>query len=99
MDPNSASAIAAELQADIRLGRLPPGSVLRQDELAGRFGVSRQPIRLAIETLRAAGLVAARRDRSVEVAGLPPQALGELLALRRLVEREALLLAMPNADQ
>jgi DNA-binding GntR family transcriptional regulator len=99
MDPNSASAIANRLQSDIRRGRLPAGSVLRQDELAARFGVSRQPVRLAIEALRSAGLVTPRSDRSVEVAGLSAQALDDLLALRRLVEREALAGAMSRIDQ
>jgi DNA-binding GntR family transcriptional regulator len=98
MDPASPGAIAAHLQTDIRHGRLPAGSVLRQDELAERFGVSRQPVRLAIETLRSAGLVIARRDRSVEVAELSPRALDDLLALRRLVEREALAGAMSRID-
>jgi DNA-binding GntR family transcriptional regulator len=99
MDPNSASAIAGAIEADIRRGRLPPGAVLRQDELAARFGVSRQPIRLAIEALRSAGLVTPRRDRSVEVAGISAQAREELLTLRQLVEREALLLALPHLDR
>jgi DNA-binding GntR family transcriptional regulator len=98
MDPNSPGAIAGALQADIRQGRLPAGSVLRQDELATRFGVSRQPIRMAIEALRSAGLVTSRHDRSVEVAGLAAEARTDLLALRRLVEREALLLALPRLE-
>jgi DNA-binding GntR family transcriptional regulator len=87
------------LQTEIRQGRLPAGSVLRQDELAERFGVSRQPVRLAIEALRSAGLVIPRRDRSVEVAGLSAQALDDLLALRRLAEGQALAGAMGRIDQ
>jgi DNA-binding GntR family transcriptional regulator len=99
MDPNSASAIAGNLQDDIRLRRLPPGSVLKQDDLAARFGVSRQPVRLALEILRSAGLVAARPDRSVEVVGLSAEAQGDLLDLRLLVERQALALAMAQMDR
>src|SRR5260221_5824158 len=99
MDPNSTNTIAGRLQDDIRLSRLPPGSVLRQDELAARFGVSRQPVRLALEILRSTGLVAARSDRSVEVVGLTAEALGDLLDVRLLAERQALALAMAQMGQ
>jgi DNA-binding GntR family transcriptional regulator len=99
MDPSSGSEIARCLQEDIRLGRLPQGSILRQEALAERFGVSRQPIRLAIEALRTSGLVAVRRDRSVEVVGISADALRDLLSVRVLVEREALVLAMPHLTE
>lgn len=99
MDPNSPGAIASCLREEIRLGRLPPGSILRQDALAERFGVSRQPIRLAIAVLRTSGLVTVRRDRSVEVGGISAQALRDLLVVRALVEREALVLAVPHLSE
>src|SRR5262245_20060521 len=99
MDPSSTLSVADWLREDIRLGRLPPGTVLRQDALAERFGVSRQPIRLALESLRASGLVAVRRDRSVEIVGLSPQAVRDLARVRLLVEREALALAVPNRTE
>jgi DNA-binding GntR family transcriptional regulator len=95
MDPNS-TAISAQLEEDIRLGRLARGAVLHQEALASRFGVSRQPIRLAIQSLRAAGLVALRQDRSVEVAGPSRQELRELVAVRLILEREALRIALPQ---
>ena len=96
MDPKVPSFIAASLEDDVRCGRLHPGSILRQEELAERFAVSRQPIRLAIEILRASGLVVDRRDRGIEVAGFPADRLRDLLAVRALVEREALALAVPR---
>ena len=96
MDPN---AIAGTIEEDVRADRLPAGTVLRQEELAERFAVSRQPVRLAIEILRASGIVIPRSDRSVEVAGVSARALGELLAVRLLVEREALALAIPRLGE
>jgi DNA-binding GntR family transcriptional regulator len=96
MDPKLSQSIAREIEDDIRRGALPPGAILHQEALAERFGVSRQPIRLAVEALRAAGLVVARRDRRVEIAAPGAQALRDLLAVRRLVEREALALALPR---
>lgn len=90
------ASIAQQIEAEIRSGALPPGSVLQQEALAARFAASRQPVRMALGLLRASGLVVARRDRSVEVAGLSVAALRDLMAVRRLVEREALTLALPN---
>jgi DNA-binding GntR family transcriptional regulator len=99
MDPNLATEIVHHLKEDIRYGRLRPGSALRQDALAARFGVSRQPVRMAIEVLRASGLVTLRRDRSVEIVGTSAQARRDLIAVRTLIEREALLLAVPRLEQ
>lgn len=96
MDPRLAETIAARLQADIRSGRLPPGAVLRQEELADRFAVSRQPIRQVLEILRNTGLVVARRDRSVEVIAPTAEARRDLQELRLLVERDALARALPR---
>jgi DNA-binding GntR family transcriptional regulator len=94
MDPNLAAEIAHHLKR-----RLQPGSALRQDALAARFGVSRQPVRMAIEILRASGVATLRRDRSVEIVGTSAQARRDLIAIRTLIEREALLLAVPRLEQ
>jgi len=99
MDPRSATEIVRHLEEDIRHGRLQAGLVLRQDALAERFGVSRQPVRMAIEILRASGVLTLRRDRSVEVVGTSEQTRRDLLAVRSLIEREALLLALPNLKE
>ncbi|HEX7928914.1 MAG TPA: GntR family transcriptional regulator [bacterium] len=88
-------ASSNELRTDIQFGRLAPGAVLQQEQLAKRFAVSRQPIRMALEILKASGWVMSRRDRSVEVSGLSPQALHDLLQVRATVEREALTAAIP----
>lgn len=93
------ASIAQQIEAEIRSGALPPGSVLQQEALAARFAASRQPVRMALGMLRASGLVVARRDRSVEVAGLSAAALRDLMAVRRLVEREALTLALPALSE
>lgn len=94
MDPHLPNGIANQLSDEIRGGRIPPGSVLRQDALAARFGVSRQPIRLALQLLRASGLLTLRLDRSLEVAGITQKQLRDLVATRILIEQEALRLAI-----
>jgi DNA-binding GntR family transcriptional regulator len=99
MDPKISTAISRQLEEDIRLGRLARGDVLHQEVLASRFGVSRQPIRLAIQSLRTAGLVALRQDRSVEVTGPSSEELRELVAIRLILEREALRIALPLSTE
>ena len=96
MDPRLANGIANQLSDEIRAGLLAPGSILRQDALAVRFGVSRQPIRLALQLLRASGLLTLRPDRSLEVAAITKEQLRDLVATRILIEREALRLAIPQ---
>jgi len=86
--------IADHIREDIRAGRLDAGATLQQEALAERFDVSRQPIRLAIESLRASGWVEPGRGRSVRVVEMSDQALRDLVEVRRLVERQALTLAI-----
>jgi DNA-binding GntR family transcriptional regulator len=99
MDPEASTAISKQLEEDIRLGRLVRGAVLHQEVLASRFGVSRQPIRLAIQSLRTAGLVALRQDRSVEVTGPSREELCELVTIRLILECEALRIALPQSTE
>lgn len=93
MDPN---IIADTLRQEIEARRLPPDTVLRQEELAERFRVSRQPVRQALDRLLAEGLVVRRSDRGLAVTGLSAEESRELAALRILVEGEALRLSLPG---
>jgi DNA-binding GntR family transcriptional regulator len=56
------------LADEIMAGALAPGAALDETELAGRFHVSRTPVREAIRLLEASGLVNARPHRSAVVA-------------------------------
>jgi DNA-binding GntR family transcriptional regulator len=49
--------IAGRLRDDIVHGELSPGTRLRQEELAERYGASRVPVREALKALEAEGLV------------------------------------------
>lgn len=50
-------AIVRQLREEIVSGQLPPGTVVKDAELAGRLGVSITPVREAIAQLAAEGLI------------------------------------------
>ena len=52
-----ADEIARVLENAILAGELPPGYLLRQEQLSEQFGVSRTPIREALRQIAALGLV------------------------------------------
>ena len=61
------SAVADEIRRLILSGELPPGTRLRQVELAARFGVSTTPVREAFRALVKEGLVHHDAQRGVVV--------------------------------
>lgn len=90
------AAIAAALEAEIVSGALMPGSALRQETLARRFGVSRMPVRDALSRLEARGLVRTRPNRGAVVAPIDPDDLVELYEMRIAAETLALRKAVPR---
>jgi DNA-binding GntR family transcriptional regulator len=63
-----ADELRLQLADDIVRGALAPGVALDETELARRFDVSRTPVREAIRTLAASGLVELRAHRAAIVA-------------------------------
>jgi len=88
-------AILAALRADISSGKLAPGAVLRQAELAEQFGTSRIPVREALNSLQAEGLVQIEPNRGAFVTTLSAEELHELFDLRVLLETDVLRRAVP----
>jgi len=77
---------------------LVPGAPLRQEEIARRFGVSRQPVRQALHRLVAEGLLAKRSDRTLVVIGLDERDAAEIANIRVVLESEALRQAFQHLD-
>lgn len=84
------------LREAILSGRLHPGQVLRQDEIAEEFGVSRTPIRQALRTLHREGLLDLEPHRPARVSDLSPDAIEESFAIRAVLEAEAAKRAVPR---
>jgi DNA-binding GntR family transcriptional regulator len=93
MDPKS---IFSELRDEIESGELAPGAVLKQELIAQRFGVSRQPVRQALDRLLGSGLVVRRPDRSLAVAIFSEREAAELSDLRAILEIAALTQSLPS---
>lgn len=90
------TALADHLRRDITRGRWADGAVLRQEDLAAEYAVSRIPVREALAVLQAEGLIAIETHRGARVVRLTPDDLMEIFDLRLLLEGEALRLAIPG---
>lgn len=80
------------LKHDISIGEIPQGTPLVETQLAERYGVSRTPIRQALQTLERDGLIA-RDGRSLRVRSQSPAEIMELYEVRELLEERAARLA------
>jgi DNA-binding GntR family transcriptional regulator len=91
LESTKADDIAGLIEEAIVSGELAPGSVLRQEQLSERFGVSRTPVREALRRLAALGLVSFEPNRGVRVRTLSHDDLREAFLVR--AELEALVTA------
>jgi DNA-binding GntR family transcriptional regulator len=90
-------SIADQLRDEILEGRLAAGSRLLETDLAERFGVSRGPIRDALNELARQGLARDLPRRGTFVSSLSEHDLEEVYVLRRAIEEAAVRLAIARA--
>jgi DNA-binding GntR family transcriptional regulator len=88
--------IAAALRADILSGKTRPGTLLRQEDLAAQFAMSRIPVRDALRLLEAEGLVTIATNRGAQVTQLSRDEVAEIYHLRILLEGNCLGVAMTH---
>jgi DNA-binding GntR family transcriptional regulator len=79
-------SVYLKLREEIVTATLPPGYVLREAELAARFGVSKTPLREAFVRLEKDGFVQIAPYRSAVVTGYSQQDLREIYEVRELLE-------------
>jgi DNA-binding GntR family transcriptional regulator len=84
------------LADEIVAGRLAPGTALDEMGIAGRFGVSRTPVREALRQLAASGLVEIRPHRGAVVARLSTDRLHEMFVAMAELEATCAGLAAVN---
>ena len=95
--PEQRDAYALILEA-IDVGIYKPGSRLVESELAEKFGVSRTPIREALQRLETQSLLT-RDGRSLIVASLDHNQMAELYVVRTELEGLAARLAAQHASE
>lgn len=85
--------VVDEIRNMILAGSLKQGERLLEDHIAMQLGVSRNPVREAIRSLEATGLVELKPRRGAYVASLDPAGAIQLLELRSVIEAYAAGLA------
>lgn len=77
---------AEEIRGAILSGALLPGARIKQEELAARLGVSREPVRQALLLLQREGLVSTEPGRTATVASLDRRFIADVYELREVIE-------------
>src|SRR5437879_2485562 len=80
--PNLIDQVYARILEAITDRTLQPGQRIRQNELADKLGVSRQPVSHALHLLHRQGLVAESGRRGFEVTQLDPSRIRQLYEVR-----------------
>lgn len=94
------TVVRDKLREAILHGHLRPGERLEQKEIAEHFKVSRSPVRAALISLAAEGLVYTEPHRGSIVAELSPAELEEIYEIREVLEGIAARQGAPNlSDQ
>ena len=84
--PNSSEEIAADIAAAIIERRLPPGTKLKEEALAGVYSVSRTKIRAALLMLSKDELIDIIPEKGACVCKLSEREAREIFAVRRILE-------------
>jgi DNA-binding GntR family transcriptional regulator len=88
-----AETVYDALKRDILSGTLPPGAILREEDLARRHQVSRTPVREALSRLETEGLAARHTGTGLLVSELGADEIIDLYVLREALEGLAARLA------
>ncbi len=91
--PNLIDQVYARILEAIIDRTLPPGHRIRQNELADKLGVSRQPVSHALHLLHRQGLVAESGRKGFEVTRLDPLRIRQLYEVRGAIDALAARLA------
>lgn len=92
----TAKVVTARPRDEIQEGSLAPGTRLRQNDVAGRFGVSTTPVREAFAQLQADGLVRIDPHRGAVVFHPTAKDLLEYYEIREVLESLAVAYAIPR---
>lgn len=83
------SDLVAKIRSDILIEKLPPGVKLVEQDISAHYGISRTPVREALQQLKAEGLIEIIPNRGAFVIGLTRGDLCDLFQLRKIYEIQA----------
>jgi DNA-binding GntR family transcriptional regulator len=86
------------IRSDIVFGRLPPGRKLKLDKLKADYGASVSTLREILNRLSSERLVVAEGQKGFRVSPVSAASLGEIAALRQLLECRALEESFQGGD-
>lgn len=95
-DGVTGARVADELRNAILRGMYPPGTRLRQEELASQYGASRVPVREALRILESDGLVTTVANAGAWISRLSLDECVELYQVRERIEPLLLRYSMPQ---
>ena len=90
--------IARKLHNAIANGDFPPGAQLTESGLAADLGVSRGPLREAMQRLTAEGLLVSHRNRGLFVVSMDDDDIRDMYVARTAVERAAVEQVIAQRD-
>ena len=88
--------IAEELKEAILTGKFEEGQALKQEEIAAMFETSLIPVREALRTLEAQGLVEFKINKGAFVSNLSVDEVKEIFEIRTMLESGAIEIAAEN---
>lgn len=95
--PTTQVMVLAALRREIQDGELLAGTIIKPDDVAARFGVSRIPVRESLKMLEGQGLIEHHSHGGYRVPLLTVADAVEIYAIRALLETEALKLGVRRA--
>jgi DNA-binding GntR family transcriptional regulator len=98
-DGVTGTRVADELREAVLSGAHPPGTRLRQEELAAEFGASRVPVREALRILESEGLVTMVANTGAWIARLSLDECVELYQVRERIEPLLLRYSIPQLGE
>jgi len=87
-----------QIKGMILSGAIPTGGTLNEEALSQELGLSRTPIREALQVLQTQGFVRIERYRGATVTGLDMRDVHELFDVRIALERHCIAEAMSSGD-
>ncbi len=96
---DAGARIAEQLRNRILRGEVPPGTRIRQEDVAEQFGASRVPVREALRILEHDGLVTLVANTGAWVSRLTLAECDEIYQMRERLEPLLLRFSAPNLDE